>query len=274
MKLTWHGSASLTLRLDGREFLFDPCFSRAGDYGPWHTPNPHAPSYEDYFRRYHPDYVLITHCHFDHFDLKTVEQLLIHKGPRFIGSLDVIEALKKYFSPPEEKLLPLDSGKKISLDGVWVEAVEGVHWLTNEEGRIAARKLDRPERYGVMPCGGPPHGFLLRWSEGTVYVSGDTMLEGVPEVAVDVAIVNFAGRVPHVLTREPTKIITGAEDAPAVVARLKPRYLIPVHYDLPIFLEPTDVQKIKELEQSVPGLQVLVPPYNEEVSLEIKGQLV
>ncbi|MCL4425628.1 MAG: MBL fold metallo-hydrolase [Firmicutes bacterium] len=269
MKLTWHGSASLTLRLNALEFLVDPCFSRAGDYGPWHTPNPHAPSYQEYFQAYRPDYVLISHCHFDHFDLKTVEEILRVKAPTFIGSQDVIAALKKYFSPPLEKLLPLDSGGSLFLKGVTLEAVEGIHWLTNEDGRVAAAKLDRPERYGVMPCGGPPHGFLLRWPEGTLYISGDTLLEGVPQVPVDLAIVNFAGPVPHVLTKERTKIITGAEDAPGLVDRLRPRYLVPVHYDLPIFLEATDLDRIKDLEKAVPGLQVLLPPYNQEIEIQL-----
>jgi len=262
----WHGSSSYSLRLGGVELLVDPHFSRAEQYADWYVPNPHAPAWEAYFRDHRPDYVVITHGHFDHFDLEAVRRLAADTRATFVGSADVTGTIARHFGVAPERLLTFEPGQSRRLAGVAATAHEGVHWFTGEEGRQAAARFEgRPDRWGVMPCGGPMLGFVLEVPEGpTVYCSGDTMLEGVPRLKVDAAIICTGGMVRHPVTREPQKCIADAGDVvTAVEGWLKPRALVPVHWDAPWFVTPFDVEALRaRIERGPSGARVLIPPYN------------
>ncbi|WP_312034092.1 MBL fold metallo-hydrolase [Actinoplanes sp. TBRC 11911] len=96
-----------------------------------------------------------------------------------------------------------------------------------------------PSRHGPawsVPIVGPTTGFALRVSESApvVWISGDTVLfPGVLSVAsrftVDTAILHL-GRVQFGLTGPARFTMTG-RDAAALVSRVRPRVVVPVHYE-------------------------------------------
>jgi L-ascorbate metabolism protein UlaG (beta-lactamase superfamily) len=232
--------------------LVDPYFSGAGAYGPWYTPNPHAPRPADYLGRHAPQLVIITHGHFDHCDLETVKALTAIRPLRMVTSAAVAAALQRHCGLGSD-----------CVTAVRLRAFAGVHWLTGAEGDAAARKLDRPDRYGVFPAGGPSLGFAAEAGGEGAYLSGDTLLAGVPEITAAVAIVNAGTRMRHPATGEVATPVVTCEELPQVALRLRARVLVPLHWDFPLFLEPFDVDGARRrMAAACPGCRLVVPAYN------------
>ena len=77
-------------------------------------------------------------------------------------------------------------------------------------------------------------GFHLDWGEPALWISGDTVLyDGVRSVAdrldVDVAVVHLGGvRFP---VSGPFRYTMTAKDAVSLCAEIKPRVIVPIHYE-------------------------------------------
>ena len=290
LELCWHGGASVSLRvgrvgepaaarLQPLELVIDPQFSKAGDYGPWYVPNPHAPTVHEYLHFHHPDYVLITHGHFDHFDLETVRKLAAATDAVFGGSADVCSTLEAVAGLPKERTLLLEDGRTVLLVGgekavVEITPIKGEHWVTGDEGRaVAAKFAGRPDRYGVMPCGGPMLGYIAGADGHTAFFSGDTHLAAIPYRKVDVAVLSVGGLIADPKTKELTKeILNEAEAVEAANEHLAAEVLVPVHWDHDVFPEKPKMSLIAELLEKglkkhlrVPRL--VVPPYGEWVEV-------
>jgi L-ascorbate metabolism protein UlaG (beta-lactamase superfamily) len=270
MKFCWHGCGAFSLRLAGVEVLVDPYLSPPGSYGPWYTANPHAPALDDYFRLCAPDFVLITHGHFDHLDLEAARALCARSRARFAGSAEAMAALAGV-GVPAERLCTLASGHPAALGGAVVMPVEGVHWQTGAEGTaIAAKFAGRPDRYGAMPCGGPAFGYLLRATPGAAadaYISGDTMPEGVPLCAARVAVLAVTGPLRHPRTGEVCMAALGTADLVPALQRLSARVAVVVHWDFPLFVAPVDIAAAARAAEAELDVTVVVPPYNRWVVL-------
>jgi len=263
LDFAWHGSASFTVRLGDANFLVDPSFSRAEEYGDWYVPNRNAPSWEQFLSMFVPHYVLISHGHFDHFDLHTVRRLIQHTDAVFAGSLDVNQVLEREFGLPASRRVVLAPDRPLSVGPVTVRAHPGVHWLTGEEGRRAARKLaGRPDRYGVMPCGGPVYGFLWEAEELLVYATGDTRPEGVSRASPFVAVLNVAAAIPHPVTKKlQTPILTPEEAVQLLRERLDAQLVIPIHHDFASHWNPVDLGPLEKWADES-GRRLLLPRPN------------
>lgn len=284
MELAWHGGPSFSLRLSGREILIDPAFSRVGDYPDWFGEpcvNRASPAVHQYLAEHDPDYLFITHGHFDHFDLETVRRIN-EACPRLtiIGSQAVIKACRELLGLPGTRLIaaPEPQGEACWLKlaaGLRVRPVPGPHWHTGAAGdEIAAKLAGRPERYGAMPCGGPMLGFLFEAASGegrshTIYVSGDTDPGGFPPGPFSVAVVACGGMLMNPATRQAEgPWIDETTLADAACTTLRPEVLIPVHYDHPVFLTPFDPARLGGLLAAFPRApRLLVPPYGQWVAL-------
>jgi L-ascorbate metabolism protein UlaG (beta-lactamase superfamily) len=272
VRIAWHGSAAYTLEAGGCEVLVDPFFSPASAYGPWYTANPHAPSAADYLAAHAPDLVLITHGHFDHCDLEAVKALTAIRPLHFVTSAAVAAALLRHCGLGAESVTAIAPGQRLDVGAVQVRAFAGVHWLTGPEGDEAARKLDRPERYGVFPAGGPSLGFLLTGGRDRAYLSGDTVLAGVPEIDAPVAVISTGTRMTHPVTHEVTTPVVTIEDLPAVARRLHARVMAAVHWDFGLFLDPFDADAAaRRMAAEAPECRLVIPAYNAWTDLTTAG---
>jgi L-ascorbate metabolism protein UlaG (beta-lactamase superfamily) len=110
-------------------------------------------------------------------------------------------------------------------------------WRTTTIGDVEITAT--PSRHGPawsVPIVGPTTGFALRapGSESVVWISGDTvvfpgMLEVADRFTVDTAILHL-GKVQFGLTGPARFTMTG-HDAASLVDRIKPRTVVPVHYE-------------------------------------------
>lgn len=295
--LCWHGGPSYSLRLAGLVILVDPSFSRPGDYPPWFDStcaNPHAPSVREYLVSHQPDYLFITHGHFDHFDLRTMERLAAALDFPVVGSPEVLRTCRDVLGLPAERLLPCPTlgdgwlelrpggratGETEEAAGcatppVRVAALPAPHWFTGAEGdAVAARFAGRPDRFGAMPCGGPMLGFVFQLPDGAqgsirVWVSGDTEPAGFPRVGAagpfDVAVVCCGGSLRNPATKQLAgPYLDEATLARAVGEHIRPRVLVPAHYDHPVFQTPFDpAQLAAELDSHPDPPRLVIPPYN------------
>ncbi len=263
VRIAWHGSGAYTLEIAGCEVLVDPYFSPAGTYGAWYTPNAHAPRPADYLAAHAPDLVILTHGHFDHCDLETVKALTAIRPLHFVTSGAVSAALLRHCGLGSDAVTTIAPGQRLDLGAVRLHAYAGKHWLSDAEGDEAARKLDRPDRYGVFPAGGPSLGFAAEAGGDRAYLSGDTVLEGVPDLEAPVAIVNAGTRMRHPVTKEVATPVVTSNDLPKVARRLRAAVLVPLHWDFPLFLEPFDVDgAARRMAAEDPDCRLLIPPYN------------
>jgi len=302
MRICRHGGPSFSLDLAGATVLVDPAFSRPGDYPAWfdeRCANPHAPTVEEFLDSHRPDYLFITHGHFDHFDIETVRRLAGALDLVIAGSPEVVEVCRDVLGLDRSRLLALRPGQTARLGPVVrVRVLAGPHWFTGEEASaVAARFRSRPDRYGAMPCGGPMLGFVFEVDERTqgqqrargevrgeaggparpgaageglsVYVSGDTDPGGFPEGPFDAAVVCCGGKLRNPATKE----VEGPFLDEATLAReaclvLRPRVLVPVHYDHPVFLTPFDPARLAgELGAYPHPPDLLVPGYGRWATL-------
>jgi L-ascorbate metabolism protein UlaG (beta-lactamase superfamily) len=153
--------ASLTLSWDGKLVLIDP------------APGVGSPKDEDpaaAFADVYPDVILITHGHFDHFNVKVLETVSGFYRLKFAEKPMVILAPKAVFDEMpaalQAKTKVMANGDKLAAAGIPVEAVPAYN-ITSE------RLQFHPKGVG--------NGYVLTLGGSRVYVAGDA--EETPEVA-------------------------------------------------------------------------------------------
>lgn len=156
LRAFWIGHASVYVELDGARLLIDPIFSEYAspfDVGP---------------RRFHPppialaelpkiDAVLITHDHYDHLDMRTVQQLA-RAGARFYVPLGIGAHLERW-GVPVDQINELEWWQEASVKGLRIVCTPSRHY----SGRgLTDKNATLWSSWSVI---GPAHRF---------YVSGDT----------------------------------------------------------------------------------------------------
>ena len=156
LRAFWIGHASVFVEVDGLRLLVDPIFS---DYA---SPFDIGP------KRFHPppilladlpmiDAVLITHDHYDHLDMHTVQHLAT-RGTAFFVPLGIGAHLQAW-GVPDAQIHDLEWWKEESLKGVRIVSTPSRHY----SGRGLGDK--NATLWGSWSVIGPQHRF---------YVSGDT----------------------------------------------------------------------------------------------------
>lgn len=124
--VTWVGHATLLVQMDGLSFLTDPIWSETASPFTFAGPRRLAPpglSLEDL-----PpiDFVVISHNHYDHLDLATLERLAARSGEtRFLVPLENAELLRERGIPRVEEL---DWGESVRHESVTIHCLPAQHW--------------------------------------------------------------------------------------------------------------------------------------------------
>jgi len=133
LRAWWLGHASVLIELDGKRLLIDPVFSER--VSPFTFVGP---------KRFHPppialeqlppiDAVVVSHDHYDHLDMLTV-QFLGRKGTHFYVPLGIGDDLR-YWGVPPAQVHELDWGESVSVGDVKLVSGAAQHysgrWLTD-----------------------------------------------------------------------------------------------------------------------------------------------
>jgi L-ascorbate metabolism protein UlaG (beta-lactamase superfamily) len=153
------------------------------------------------------DILVITHEHQDHFDRDNVRLIMQNSNPIVLSTEAVIEELKGYYA---------NGDYRITGDGT-------MHQFAN----LGVNIYGYESKHGPLPNGNPEpevSGVVVDDGSQRFYIPGDTTIIK-PEVAdIDVAAIPICG-----------KVVFDIPQAKRAVEALRPRIVIPYHYDNPKF---------------------------------------
>jgi L-ascorbate metabolism protein UlaG (beta-lactamase superfamily) len=198
-RLAWVGHSTVLIELDGARVLTDPVLRRR--VGHLRRAQPVEPA-----TLAPVDLILISHVHWDHLDLPSLEALgrdtrvVVPRGAGRLlsrhGFTDVVE---------------IEEGDRADVNGLAVRATHAAH---------SARR-------GPLGVQAPSLGYLLG-DRRRVYFAGDTdLFPGMAGLAdrLQVALLPIAGWGPHL---PPGHL--GPEQAAAALRMLRPRIAVPIHW--------------------------------------------
>jgi N-acyl-phosphatidylethanolamine-hydrolysing phospholipase D len=155
-RLTWLGHASFLLRLDGRTILTDPYLSDYASPLPLLGPKRFAPPGLPVERLPPIDFLLLSHSHYDHLDLPTVEALTAKERVQVVVPL----GLGRYFTARGyARVQELDWYQEAMLDGLRITALPAIHFSRRTP-------FDRNRTLWT--------GYALQGHTKRVYFAGDT----------------------------------------------------------------------------------------------------
>ena len=192
MKVTYYGHSCFSVEVSGKTLLFDPFM----------TPNPLASSID--YANLRPDYILISHGHFDH--VADVEAIARLSGATLIGNYEV---LQWFGGKGIEKIHPMNSGGSWTFDFGRVTFTPAIHSSSMPDGTY----------------GGQPGGFRVETSEGAFYYSGDTALTR------DIGLIVQSGPLKFAALCIGDNFTMGVKDAVIAAEWLGCTEIIGVHYD-------------------------------------------
>lgn len=229
LQVTYLGTAGFILKDKGRTVVLDPYLSRPGVT---HLLSPLVPD-ADLIRTTIPeaDDVLVGHAHYDH--ILDAPDLCMQTGARLIGSGSTI-MVGRAAGVPESQLRQTEGREDIP-SGPWI-----IRGLPSRHGKVFFGRIPFPGDINAPPAWPPrmadlKHGLVLNWVVDTgnlrvVHIdSADFINDELKGQQADIVCLCAIGR-----TSRPNYV-------KEVVKLLKPRWIIPCHWDTmmtPLHAEP------------------------------------
>jgi L-ascorbate metabolism protein UlaG (beta-lactamase superfamily) len=191
VKVTWYGHSTLGFETDGYKLLVDPYF----------TDNPAASASA---KDVNPDFILVTHGHFDH--VGDAAAIAKRTGAMVVSNFEIAQWMEKQ----------------------GVQKTHGQHIGGSHQHPFGLLKLTLALHGSGLPDGtngGNPVGFLITANDGMkIYITGDTGLftdmQLFAREKVDLLFIPIGDN-----------YTMGPEDAFTAVELIKPKTVIPVHYN-------------------------------------------
>ena len=121
--LTWIGHSTLLVRMDGVTFLTDPIFSERASPVSFAGPKRLVPPGVPLDALPPIDFVTLSHDHYDHTDLASIEALARH-GTRFVAGLEMGDLVRAAGG----EVVELDWGESVQMGAVRVHCVPAQHF--------------------------------------------------------------------------------------------------------------------------------------------------
>lgn len=222
MRITFLGHSAFLLQFNSTTIVIDPFL----------TGNPMAPANLNI----KPDYILVSHGHGDH----SSDALALAQGSG--GTVVSVFELANYYARQGVKAHGMHIGGAHDFGPFRLKLTQALHGnsLGGDKG---------PAEYLGNPCG-----FLITANDKTVYHAGDTGLFG------DMALLGRLHPIDLALLPIGDNFTMGPEDALEAVIMLKPKQVIPMHYNtFPLIAQdPLAFKKAVE-EQTASQVTILQP---------------
>ncbi|MBI4043728.1 MAG: MBL fold metallo-hydrolase [Candidatus Diapherotrites archaeon] len=211
MHVSFYGHSFFQVKLGEQTILFDPFIQSSSD-DPAMKRLVSCPVGVDDLKGI--SMIFITSEVFDHFDKQSVEYLAEKWNATVVAHQSVLNELK--ISP--RLMRPIQTGSKLSVRGVSVEA-QTAHY---------------PQAFY-------PLGYKLTHNGESVYHAGDTDLSEYPSTfTADVALLPIGGT-----------ITMDVVDAVKATKSLKPRIVIPMHYNTFSMIQASPEEFVQRIEKSI-----------------------
>lgn len=205
LEIHFIGHGTLMMKWKDKIIHIDP-YGKVGDYSKF----PKA------------DLILVTHEHYDHFDLEAIKKIMKQ------------DTIIIYTKKCEEKLkggIVMKNGDKKTVFDIQIEAVPAYNVVHKRDTGVPFHPK------------GEGNGYVLTFNGKKIYIAGDT--ENIPEMKdlknVDIAFLPM--NLPYTMTPEMVK---------EAALMIKPKVLYPYHYG------DTDPQRIVELLKGFPDIEVRI----------------
>lgn len=223
MEIRFHGHSCIEITHDGHRLIIDPFLSG----------NPVAVAKPEEIQ---VDYVLLTHGHFDHVgDAYSILQA--NKA-----TLIAVYELANYFADKGAKVHAMHIGGAFHFPFGRVKLTQAFHGS------------------GYFPKGGDRHiymgmpaGFLLTLGDKTIYHSGDTGLFG------DMKLIGELNKIDVAFLPIGDNFTMGPEDALVAAKFLKPKTVVPIHFNTFPLIAQDSKEFVRHLEKRGIEGKVLVP---------------
>ena len=232
--ICWLSHASFLIQLGGKRIVIDPVF---GDIPLYKRQIPAPYSVEELGRC---DYLLISHVHYDHFDLPSLKRIEAC-SPRAIVPLQMSRLLQS--TAPTLETVELDWYQNFKEDGLTITLLPAVHW-----GRRGLFDRNRV-LWGS---------YLLQYGDLTIYFAGDSAKgDHFREIGrafdIDYALLPVGAYRPEIIMKHNHLDPQEAFDA---FEALGAKTMIPMHYGTyRLSDEPLDepLEWIREIGKREPG---------------------
>lgn len=260
IEITYINHSSFLLQIEGLNILIDPIWSEyAGPFGKFGVKRSIYPGIS-LEQLPEIDFILISHSHYDHLDLPTIEKIVKNNSPTIVTGLGLSDSIK-YCRKNKDSCLELDWWDQVEIEdsALKIHFVPAHHWSS----RTFFDK--NTTLWG---------GFVIENNMDKIYFAGDTgFADGKIFEQIKNRFEHFSVSLLPIGAYKPnwffSEMHTSPEEAIKIAQILKTEHMIPIHYDTFQLSDERYQDPLHDLKQAM--LKYNIP--NNEVSIMLPGQI-